>query len=617
MKKLILFSDGTGNSGGGVNSNVWRLYEAVKSCADQETFYEDGVGTQANSRVRAISGGTGIGIEKNVIKLYAFLMQQYEPGDQIYIFGFSRGAFTARVLANLLFVCGIADRKEMLPDQIDAVAKAAVTAYKKRCFCNPHQGAPKAFRDQFGLEHALNVDGEKGWFLLHFVGVWDTVEAYGLPVDELADALSDAFGVFALRFQEEGLLRENDLHPLISNAYHAIAIDDERHGFHPKMWIEEAPLDPKSQLPLKGSERVMNLGATPNPNQVVRQVWFSGMHSNVGGGYPQDQMAHVSLVWMMQQAEAKGLIFDQSFFDRYKQSADVNGHMYDSRAGTAFFYRYRPRDLGVLCASGGLTQPTIHESVFERIKRHTDAYAPTGVPAKYAVEPTDLLQPPFDETRIEASPEATGTRMRLHDYVDDLIWKRRVLYVVFVAVTLGFLWYLSNLANDPTSLDLKQADAVTRILYMFWLPIVKIVGWSIPEYFKAEWLELVERPRELTGIVVGYGWLHYLTKKWNSAIQRQCNEGWAISFKGVDPRVRPRKSWIRCIRTNSIVNCGAKFFHRVLAPGLLLLTIVAGVGWVIARWFDEPRLKWIAICVLVGVALCHRLRKQFRGCKRC
>ncbi len=274
MKKLLLFSDGTGNSGGGVNSNVWRLYEAVDRSPtlnpQQVTFYEDGVGTQENSAIRSISGGTGIGIERNVTQLYAFLLQQYVPGDQIAIFGFSRGAFTARVLANLLFVCGIADARnadgqQKLPHEIDKLAKQAVAAYKKRSFCNPHQGAPATFREQFGRRDALNVDGKPGWFKLHFVGVWDTVEAYGLPVDELADALTDTFGWFPLRFQEEGRVCENDLHPLIDNAYHAIAIDDERHGFHPKMWIENRPFNPHTGQVLPDADRVMNLGATPIP----------------------------------------------------------------------------------------------------------------------------------------------------------------------------------------------------------------------------------------------------------------------------------------------------------------------------------------------------------------
>ena len=109
MKKIILFSDGTGNSGGGVNSNVWRLYEAIDVRDPQQvTFYDDGVGTQENKYLRALSSGTGIGVKQNVIDLYSFLLHQYEPGDQIYLFGFSRDAFTARVLSNLLFYCGIA-----------------------------------------------------------------------------------------------------------------------------------------------------------------------------------------------------------------------------------------------------------------------------------------------------------------------------------------------------------------------------------------------------------------------------------------------------------------------------------------------------------------------------
>ena len=251
MKKIILFSDGTGNSGGGVNSNVWRLYEAIDiRDLQQVIFYDDGVGTQENKILRALSSGTGIGIRQNVIDLYSFLLHQYEPGDQIYLFGFSRGAFTARVLSNLLFYCGIAkatnDQNERkTPQEIADLAEQAVSAYEARKFCDPRQGKPAQFRRDFGWRHESNVEHEPGWFPLHFVGVWDTVEAYGLPVDEMSNTLAH-FGRLKLRFKEQGSLRENDLHPLLSNGFHALATDDERHSFHPILWIENPPYDPDS-----------------------------------------------------------------------------------------------------------------------------------------------------------------------------------------------------------------------------------------------------------------------------------------------------------------------------------------------------------------------------------
>ena len=511
--------------------------------------------------------------------LYAFLLQQYEPGDQISIFGFSRGAFTARVLANMLFVCGIADARnadgqQKLPHEIKDLAEQAVAAYKKRSFCNPHLGAPAKFREKFGRRDALNVEGKPGWFKLHFVGVWDTVEAYGLPVDELADALTDTFGWFPLRFQEEGGVCENDLHPLIDNACHAIAIDDERHGFHPKLWIENAPFDPHTGKPLPDSARVMNLGATRNPNQVVRQVWFSGMHSNVGGGYLQDQMAHVSLIWMMEQAQACGAIFDQAMLQRYRQSADSNGRMYDSRAGAAIYFRYRPRDLRILCASGGVAEPLIHESVFNRIKRHTDGYAPTGVPESYVVEPPTG----------QSGERNSAARMALHDYVDDLIWKRRVLYSLFVGETLLFLFTLWYLASDPTQLNLQSMHCAERIAYVFWEPIVQVGGWLMPDYFQSGWTELGQRPWWLTGFVVVLAVLTIRGHALKEKIRDTANLGWAISMTGATGPATPPKSSLRFIRMNPVIKSVAILFQRRMAPFLLLAAIVGGIGWVLYRW---------------------------------
>lgn len=592
MKKLVLFADGTGNSGGGVNSNVWRLYEAVdRSSAlnpPQVTFYDDGVGTQENEFVRAISGGTGIGIRKNITQLYAFLLQQYQPGDQIYLFGFSRGAFTARVLSNLLFYCGIADATDKSPQEIGELAERAVGAYEKRHFCDPHRGPPAVFRQQCGLKDPANVDGNPGWFPLHCVGVWDTVEAYGLPVDELADALS---WLFPLRFQEEGRLRENDLHPLIVNAFHAIAIDDERHGFHPKLWIEAKPFNLLTLTPIPGADRVMALGSTPvspnpapSPHRVVRQVWFPGMHSNVGGGYAQDQLAHVSLLWMMEQVHAggAGLVFDPSLWQQYQQAADPDGRMYDSRSGTSVYYRYRPRDLAVLCADAGLTEPVIHRSAFDRIARHTQAYAPTGVPKRYRVEPAGA-----------SSGEVDGdARLALHDYVDDLIWKRRVLYAVFVAGTLNLLvtlWYLSNPPAIPPPTDTR--GIVTLLVYDLLQPLVKVGTWLIPEYFSAGWVALGEHPWWLLTLAALFVVCWKLSSRWAMQIQSTSNRGWALGLAmgGAATKTAPR-SLVRPIRNSPWCNDVADVFRSWIAPKLLLLLLAAGTAFILYRWF---LFRWI------------------------
>src|SRR5207247_478988 len=146
---------------------------------------------------------------------------------------------------------------------------------------------------------------------IEFIGVWDTVEALGLPVDEMKHTLDRWF---KLQFRDG----ENDLHPRIRHACHALSIDDERLTFHPTLFDE----------------------SFRRGDQVVEQVWFPGVHANVGGGYPKDQMSLVALVWMMEKAHACGLEFHQSIWDDYRRDQDVNGEIYDSRAGLGMYYRY-------------------------------------------------------------------------------------------------------------------------------------------------------------------------------------------------------------------------------------------------------------------------------------
>ena len=602
MKKIILFSDGTGNTGGGVNSNVWRLYEAIDANdRDQVTFYDDGVGTQENKYIRAVSSGTGVGVRGNVKDLYSFLLHQYEPGDQIYLFGFSRGAFTARVLSNLLFYCGIANAKDAdgdrkSPQQIADLSERAMKAYEARAFCDPRQGKPAQFRQEYGRRDPLNVDQEPGWFPLHFVGVWDTVEAYGLPVDEMTNALA-SLGCLKLRFKEKGRLRENDLHPLLVNGFHAIATDDERHSFHPILWIENPPFDVDSGERLPGWEQVMSIGANPNRN--IHQVWFAGMHSNVGGGYPQDQMAYVSLLWMLDKAKACGLAFDPTLMDLYRQLADSNGRMYDSRSGAAVYFRYRPRDLRVLCATAGLKEPTLHISIFDRLQRHTQDYAPTGIPAVYRIAPPGL-------TSGELNPEG---RLAWQHHVDDLIWKRRVLYFVFVGSTLHFLGWLWYFANHPTTLNTASGCGPTKFLYYLFQPFVQTAGLLIPGYFKAGWIELGRRPWALLAFGVAFFVCNRLSAWLKNKIKLHSNAAWTVGF-------HPKPTQLKTNVENQQLAAQAKLppppqtagwkkfrerfsafadgFQRRVVPVLFILALFAGVAYLFWCWFGPLILECIA-----------------------
>ena len=674
-----------------------KTWEQVEDFTGQVAHYDDGVGTQENKLIRAISGGMGVGLRKNVVQLYAALLHQYEPGDRIFLFGFSRGAFTVRVFANLLFQCGIADAFERednddrdsdyedrprhnlkTPNEINALAEMAVAHYEKRVFCDPFKGAdpieendvdkdkgdgsPNWFRRKYGLQSTLNVQGERGWFSLHFVGVWDTVEAYGLPIDELSDAFT---WLFPLRFIQQGPFRENDLHPLIDNAYHAVAIDDERHSFHPKMWIESEPLDiaarpleiesessdpvpPKLESesgkhPMEsgksqsGKSKVIYgcLGDTysegirkveRNPNQKVEQVWFAGMHSNVGGGYPKDQLAHVSLNWMIEKAEDCGLRFEELAKTRCKDADDANGKMYDSRSGFSVVYRYRPRNLTVLCADGGLQKPMIHSSVLQRIHRHTEDYAPTGIPQQYDIvypQPNKYEEPDGNNSTLNVIRDVDADRPEIADpfeetepgeraeiqqvLVDFLIWQRRVLYVVFIVGLLTLIATASIVAASPSDqFDIEDRGwgSVSRFVYFLAAPVVEIVVWAVPAYLEPGVVGLGRHPVLLVGFAVVALLVLMGSRVLKSKIVQKSNEAWAKGFG--KPEYEPWDLWAHLkkvvkllgtlilikraneFRQNPTINRTANWFQRSLLPRLLLAGVVCAILFTLWNWFAPP-----------------------------
>jgi hypothetical protein len=217
--------------------------------------------------------------------------------------------------------------------------------------------------------------------VVEFLGLWDTVAAYGLPIDEMTRGFSK--WIWPLE------LPSRVLNPCVQRACHAIALDDERTTFHPVLWTEadEKPLQPGKE----GKRWIMD--------DRLSQVWFVGMHSNVGGGYPDDALAYVPMYWILEQAKLRGLKFksapsaDPDAFLRIASSRDKDGRIYDSRVGLGGYYRYGPRKLEDLCKarfsktpgdSVDIAVPKIHCSVFARISAKGNAYAPIGLPASYA-----------------------------------------------------------------------------------------------------------------------------------------------------------------------------------------------------------------------------------------
>lgn len=488
-RRIVVFSDGTGNSAASTTkTNVWRLYEALDlTKADQIASFDDGVGTSGIKPLQVLGLALGIGVKRNVLELYKFLCRHWTPGDEIFAFGFSRGAFTIRVLSGLI------DQEGLLragsDEELDREAVAAYRRYRQQCFRQPTlssalrhvRDSVLALRDRaMGRSVPPKVAPGAPWeglvavhpVPIRFVGVWDTVEAYGLPIEELTNAVNR--WVWPMTFGN-GRLRGN-----VQTARQALSLDDPRRTFFPIPWEDPDPGTPYGQS--AGGRRIL-------------QVWFAGAHANVGGGYPDDRLAHEPLCWMIDEAARCGLTFKPSAVDHYRDVASRNGRIYDPRTGLGIFYRYQPRSLANLMA-GKLapgTRPLVHESVILRMAEGTDHYAPIAIdtdvdilaegniPTKFARPagtPTSPLESAMDRL-IGGSTHAE--RQHCTDRALDLVWWRRLAYfaMVFLATALAlYPWWAIRIPALATPNGLA-AD----LLYPVLLPLEAFMpagGWWVP-----------------------------------------------------------------------------------------------------------------------------------------
>ncbi len=285
-KNIVIFSEGTGQEGGvGNNTNVYKLFNLILDrSARQMSFYDKGLGTGWRKATGNIAGR---GFSKNVIDCYRFIFENYEHGDKIFLFGFSRGAATVRSLTGFIHLAGI------LPRSRGKLIKEAWKMYKIK---NDDKR-----RKRFAAFHRVN---HTMWAHVEFLGVWDTVAALGVPSTKIDKILNWVIphGFHDFRLSES-----------VKHACHALAIDDVRKTFHPVLFRR----DSKREEELK---------------QTVRQVWFMGMHTDVGGGYAERKLSDIILEWMVQQAVKHGLlIYDHSKRKKPGCEPDPNGKMHDSR----------------------------------------------------------------------------------------------------------------------------------------------------------------------------------------------------------------------------------------------------------------------------------------------
>jgi len=255
-KKIVFCADGTWNHPNDPvkvedsDTNVYKLCKCLSYTATQFTAYDPGVGTGGNLLQHLTGGAFGDGLLQKIKDGYTAIAHVYEQDDSIYIFGFSRGAYTARSLAGMIAICGL-PTKGFDQNLVDT----AFQAYRAR------DGAQR----QSLLKSLANYDLYDA--KITCLGVWDTVGALGIPVDPL--------GLDNVKY---GFL-DTSLHPDVRNAFHAVSIDERRAEFPPTLWT-----GPFAQ------------------GQRVEQVWFAGVHCDVGGGYAETGLSDITLGWMLTNA---------------------------------------------------------------------------------------------------------------------------------------------------------------------------------------------------------------------------------------------------------------------------------------------------------------------------
>jgi uncharacterized protein (DUF2235 family) len=316
-KNIIVCYDGTGNEYGNNNTNVVHVFESIARDREQIAFYDPGVGTfsylgrNLGKKIGIIMGKAfGAGLQQNLEDGYEYLMNRYEKDDKLFLFGFSRGAFTARALAGMLHYFGLLQKgsKNLIP-------------YVSKMYTN------RNFENAPGFKITYCHDCKP-----HFIGVWDTVGSLGF--------------IYGKKFYNTKLNRD------VGYAYQAVSIDEKRKKFPVSLWDENNKL----------------------PGQIIEQVWFPGVHSDVGGWYEDRNLSDIAFAWIMDKASGCGLRLNNNWKTVLDQ--DASGKIHESRVG--FWKIWRPVERKI--PEGAL----IHKSVMDRMQKIKSYHAP--LPENYSVE---------------------------------------------------------------------------------------------------------------------------------------------------------------------------------------------------------------------------------------
>lgn len=330
MPNLIVCCDGTWNTpdqkkgGLPIPSNVVKLFNACVEDDAQLKYYHPGVGTEGSAVKRMIGGGLGVGLDKNILSAYHWLCTHYQAGDRLFLFGFSRGAFTARSLGGFILIAGLLDLRGLGPREAwERISTAYADGYRKKLSISDLHADWPTLVDENGQPPDI-----------HCIGVWDTVGARGVPDNMvLLDQLIDDPRKYSFH--------DTHLSPRVRHAFHAVALDEVRSSFAPTLWTLSQPRPEGTSF---------------------KQLWFPGNHGDVGGGHVECGLSDGALVWMCGLAEAQGLRLNQRFMAQLHP--DFQAVLHDEIDGIWKLMRTLPRAAPRLCHENIGT--SLHESAWQR-----------------------------------------------------------------------------------------------------------------------------------------------------------------------------------------------------------------------------------------------------------
>ena len=604
-KVIVLLADGTGNSAAKLfKTNVWRLYRALdlsdspQQGLRQVAYYHDGVGTSSFKPLTILGGVFGIGLKRNVLDLYSLLCRNYERGDRIYVFGFSRGAFTVRVLASLIATQGIltCPTEQELSRYVPDMYRRYRRRYKLPLLRRKDKTERTREEDKVGLVDRLRdlrdvvirvsrrILGSKQFdevwrtqredpekddgIRIDFIGVWDTVAAYGLPIDELTRGVDEWIWPLSMPnyFLSDKVLR----------ARHALSLDDERNTFHPLLWDEKY-----------NSDR-------------LQQVWFAGMHSDVGGGYPDDSLSGAALEWMMAESEkpirdTTGLRFlPQAQRDTQLSRSDF-GPLHNSRSGLGSYYRYQPRRIAAYTrppdhrttmmiqdpnrgGEGFLNDVLVHESVLHRIRAGNDRYAPIVLPNRFKELKSNGTTVSHTLPVVSTAGPGESQDVGLAEWVWNDVWRRRVNYFMTVGVSLVLALLPFIHAARPPSACTGPQCALT--------PVITTIGAVLPGFVQP-WIDAFAHAPGLT-LILAICILLLLARSAN--LKRRINDGMRELWEreagqrtagGIVPQTAPTGG-IYALRTHPLYQTFFQWLKWRIFPGAFGATMLFGGALAIA-----------------------------------